>query len=64
MKPCIAAICWVILAGANSASSAEPLKVAGRQTCQLEGWRLFIRNELFKKEKDQTARRWSTAPLS
>lgn len=56
MKPCIIAICLLTLAGANAADSAEPPRVAGRQTRQIEGWTLFISDELLEKEKDQTTR--------
>jgi hypothetical protein len=56
MKPCITVICFLILAGANAAGSAEPTKVAGRQTRQIEGWTLHISDELLEKEKDQTTR--------
>jgi hypothetical protein len=56
MKPCISAACLFILAGANAANSAEPPKVAGRQTSQIEGWTVYISDELLEKEKDQTTR--------
>jgi hypothetical protein len=56
MKPCVAAFCLLILAGANAANSAEPAKVAGRQTRQIEDWTVYISDELLEKEKDQTTR--------
>jgi hypothetical protein len=56
MNVYLAAICSLILAGANAARSAEPPQVAGRQTRQIEGWTLYISDELLAKEKDQTTR--------
>ena len=56
MKPCIAAVCMLLFVGAEVLYSAEPRKVAGRQTRQIEGWTVFISDELLEKEKDQTAR--------
>jgi hypothetical protein len=56
MKPRITALCLLILAGANSPSSAEPPKVAGRQTRQIEGWTLFISDELLEKDKELATR--------
>jgi hypothetical protein len=56
MKLRITAVCLLVLVGANVASSAEPPKIAGRQTRQIEGWTLFISDELLEEQKDQTAR--------
>jgi hypothetical protein len=56
MKPVIAAICLLTLAEANLANSAEPTKIAGRQTRLIEGWTLFISDELLETQKDQTTR--------
>jgi hypothetical protein len=54
--PYVAAACLLILAGANSATSAEPSKIAGRQTREIEGWTLLISDDLLEKEKDKTTR--------
>jgi hypothetical protein len=56
MKPWITALCLLILAGADVANAADPPNVAGRQTRQIEGWTLYISDELLEKEKDQTTR--------
>ncbi len=56
MKPCIAFLCLVFLAGVNPVISAEPSKVAGRQTKKIEGWTLLISDELFEKDKAATDR--------
>jgi hypothetical protein len=56
MNAYFAATCLLILAGANAASSAEPQKVAGRQTRQIEGWTVLTSDELLEKEKDRTTR--------
>jgi hypothetical protein len=56
MNASVAVIVLLIVAGANVAYSGEPPKVAGRQTRQIEGWTVYISDELLDKEKDQTAR--------
>ena len=56
MKPCIALIVLVLLTGVNPVRSAEPSKVAGRQTKTIEGWTLLISDELFEKDKAATER--------
>ncbi len=56
MKPCIACLCLIFLAGANLVYSAEPSKVPGRQTKTVEGWTLHISDELFEKDKAATER--------
>jgi hypothetical protein len=56
MRFCITALCLLVFAGANDSHSAEPPKVPGRQTRQIEGWTLFISDELLEKEKDQTTK--------
>lgn len=56
MKHCIALMLLTILVGANSAESAELPKPAGRQTRMLEGWTLFISDELLAKEQAATER--------
>ncbi len=38
------------------ANSAEPPKIPGRQTQQIEGWTLLISDELLETEKEQTTR--------
>ena len=56
MKPCIALLCLIFLADANLVDSAEPSKVAGRQTKTIEGWTLLISDELLEQDKAATAR--------
>jgi toxin lethal factor len=56
MKACFTAACLLILTGAEVANSAEPPKITGRQTRQIEGWTLHISDELLEKQKDQTTR--------
>jgi hypothetical protein len=56
MQPIIIFVGMLTFAGANAASSAELPKVTGRHTRQIEGWTLFISDELLEKEKNQTAR--------
>ncbi len=56
MKPCIAFLCLIFLAGANLVSSAEPPQAAGRQTKTLEGWTLLISDELLERDKAATER--------
>lgn len=56
MKPSIVVLGLFILAAVNEASAAEPPKFAGRQTRQIEGWTVFISDELLEKEKEQTTR--------
>lgn len=54
MKSWIAPLCLAVLAGANAVHSAEPLKVAGRQTKEIEGWTLLISDELLERDKKGT----------
>ena len=56
MRHCFAIFCLVFLAGASLAHSAEPPKVAGRQTKTVEGWTLLISDELLDKQKAATER--------
>ena len=56
MKPCIALVWLVMLAVANLVHSAEPPKVAGRQTKTIEGWTLLISDELMEQDKAGTER--------
>lgn len=56
MKPCIAFVCLVFLAGTNPACSDEPPRVSGRQTKTVEGWTLHISDELLEKDKAATER--------
>ncbi len=56
MKPCISFLCLIFLAGANLVYSAEPSKVAGRQTKTVEGWTLLISDELLERDKAATER--------
>jgi Glucose-regulated metallo-peptidase M90 len=56
LKACLLASCVLILTGATAVDAAEPPKIAGRQTRQIEGWTLLISDELLEKEKDHTAR--------
>ncbi len=56
MKPCIPFVWFVMLAVANLVHSAEPPKVAGRQTKTIEGWTLLISDELMEKDKAATER--------
>ncbi len=56
MKPCIALVALFLFAGVNLAHSAEPPKIAGRQTKVIEGWTLRISDELFEKDKAATER--------
>jgi hypothetical protein len=56
MKSWITAICLLVLTAAHPANSAEPPKVGGRHTRQIEGWTVLISDELLEKDKDQTTR--------
>jgi hypothetical protein len=56
MKVYFAAACLFVLTGAEVLYSAEPPKFPGRQTRQIEGWTLYISNDLLEKEKDQTTK--------
>ena len=56
MKPCIAFLCLIFLAGANLVCSAEPSKAAGRQTKTIEGWMLLISDGLLERDKAVTER--------
>jgi hypothetical protein len=54
MKVYFATAGLLILLGSNAVNCAELPKVPGRQTRQIEGWTVFISDELLDKEKDKT----------
>ena len=56
MKFKIALISFGLLIGVNSVNSAEPSNTGGRQTKKVEGWTLFISDELLEKDKAATDR--------
>lgn len=52
----LGAISLFMLTSLNVANSAEPPQVTGRQTRQIEGWTLYISDQLLEEQKDQTTR--------
>jgi hypothetical protein len=59
MKFCGALVSLVLLTGVhslNSAISAEPLVIAGRQTKNIAGWTVLVSDELLEHDKETTGR--------
>ena len=56
MKPRIAFLCLIFLAGATLANSAEPSQTDDHQTKNVEGWTLFVSDKLLEQDKALTER--------